>query len=341
MGQALHPVQLVQVVGQHAGGKAALAQRGQYVDVVVDPAQQHRLVEQLRTGAAQACQRGIDAGVELVGVVGMDHEGQRPGQAGQPVHEFVVHAFGQHHRQPAVDAQAAHVGDRGQRRGQLRQLGGGQRQRVAAGQDHLVDRRVGGNGRQRLFPGAAGGVFPGIVEMAAETIAAVDRAAAGGHQQGAPAVLLDHAGGLLRRAVADRVEAEPRNHPHLGIDRQHLPQQRVGRVARTHARGKAARYPQRELRQRLRRHAQVGGFQSQPGQQLGRVTDRLPPMRLPAAGGQGGGGFLWSGGEGCGYHGRPEKQMPAFDGGRSILIRPPRARRFCHLSGVPAWPATA
>ncbi len=341
MGHALHPVQLVQVIGQHAGGEAALAQRGQCIQVVVDPAQQHRLVEQLRAGAAQAGERGIDAGVEFVGVVGMDHEGQRPGQASQPLHQFIVHAFGQHHRQPAVDAQAADVGDRRQRRGQLRQLGGGQRQRVAAGQDHFVDRRVGGNGRQRRFPAAAGGILARIVEMAAETIAAVDRAAAGGHQQGAPAVFLDDPGGLLGRAIADRVEAEPGDHPHLGVDRQHLAQQRVGRVAAAHARGEAARHPQRELRQRLCRHAQVGGVQPEPGQQFGRVADRLPPVRLPAAGRQGGGGFLWSGGEGCGYHGRPEKQMPAFDGGRSILIRPPGVRRFCHLSGVPAWPATA
>src|SRR5690606_32262058 len=53
MGGAGHPVELVQVVGQHAGLEPALPQPGQGVFIVVDPAQQHRLVEQGGAGAAQ------------------------------------------------------------------------------------------------------------------------------------------------------------------------------------------------------------------------------------------------------------------------------------------------
>jgi len=54
-----------------------------------------------------------------------------------------------------VDAQAAQVRDARKRPGQFGELGRGQRQRIAAGQDDFLDRRIGGDERDGLAPAAA------------------------------------------------------------------------------------------------------------------------------------------------------------------------------------------
>ncbi|KAG1454063.1 hypothetical protein G6F57_015592 [Rhizopus arrhizus] len=240
-------------------------------------------------------------------MVGVDHDRQRPRQAAQPGQQFLVHAFGQHDRQAAVDAQAADVRDRAQCVGQFDQLVRGQRQRVAAGQDHLVDVRIGRDGGDCFLPAALGRILRAVVEVAAEAVAAIDRAAAGGDQQGAAAVLLDDPGGLFGRTITHRIEAESGGGAHFLVDWQHLAQQRVGGVARAHAGHEALRHAQRELGHGRRRDAQRGRVQLQPGQQGVRVTQRLAPELLPARGrawrlGPGEGGKLH--GEGaCGYHG--------------------------------------
>jgi hypothetical protein len=72
----------------------------------------------------------------------------------------------------------------------------------------LVDVRVGADQFDRLPPVARSGGFGGVVEVAAEAVAAVDRTTAGGDQQGAATVFADHAIGGLGRTVADRVQAE-------------------------------------------------------------------------------------------------------------------------------------
>src|SRR3546814_2311624 len=71
------------------------------------------------------------------------------------------------------------------------QLGRGQRQRVAAGQDYFVDGGVGRDRRHRFPPAAGRRGFLGVGEVAAETVPAVHRAAAGGHQQRAAPVLVE------------------------------------------------------------------------------------------------------------------------------------------------------
>src|SRR3546814_11083499 len=69
-------------------------------------------------------------------------------------------------------------------------------------------RSVGVDQCHRLAPAGRGGGFLGVGEVAAEAVAAVDRATAGGHQQGTTPVLLEHAVTRPGGAVADRVEAE-------------------------------------------------------------------------------------------------------------------------------------
>ena len=137
-----------------------------------------------------------------------------------------------------------------QRVGEFGQLRRRQRQRIAAGQDDFVDRR-----HRRAIASTAsrqpsrGGGFLGIGEMAAEAVAAMHRAAAGGDQQRAAVVLVQHA--VRRRARRHRRPhraTKPGTDRIFVVQRQHLAQQRIVRIAVAHARDEAARHPQRELR---------------------------------------------------------------------------------------------
>ena len=118
MRRAAHPVQPMQVVGQHARGEKGLGKRGQGFRVVVDAAQQHALIEQHGPGPGQPFHGPGHRPVDFMGMVGVNHhhrfERGFPGQSGKPAHEAVVHPGGQHHGQPGVDAQPLQVGDRRQ-----------------------------------------------------------------------------------------------------------------------------------------------------------------------------------------------------------------------------------
>jgi hypothetical protein len=76
-----HPIEQVQVIGQHADGEQALGQRAEVVEPVIDAGQQHRLVEQGDAGAAQRGERGRHLVVEFLRVVGMDHQARRRRQS--------------------------------------------------------------------------------------------------------------------------------------------------------------------------------------------------------------------------------------------------------------------
>jgi hypothetical protein len=105
---------------------------------------------------------------------------------------------------------------------------------------------------------------------------------------------VDHPGRGPCRAIADRVQAKTRHQPFLVVDRQHLAQQGVIRIAVAHARakargtrsGKAAAAALGDAR-RLRR-------QAERREQLARVADAsrhcLAPVGRARVGGTGRGG---------------------------------------------------
>ena len=127
------------------------------------------------------------------------------------------------------------------------QLGGGQRQRIAAGEDQLADRVVLAQVLQRPSPLAGGGHLLAVGKVAAEAVAAVDGAAAAGDQQRAAVVLVQHALALRATSMSPTASvAKPSTSLEFGQLRQHLQQQRIvsGRLA--HARHEAARNAQGE-----------------------------------------------------------------------------------------------
>ncbi len=114
----------------------------------------------------------------------------------------------------------------------------GKGQRVAAAEDHFVNRIVLAKIIDRIAPRLAGvvGFESGcrggrIIELASETVTAMDAANAGRDHQNAAKIFLQQLGGDPRSGVADGVGNESCGRYCLFDHRQNLQQQRVARVA--------------------------------------------------------------------------------------------------------------
>ena len=138
--------------------------------------------------------------------------------------------------------------DRRQSLDQRGQRGIDERQRIAAAEDHFVDRRR--RPRSRRAPAA----------NRRATAALRRRESGGGSSSGngrhtcrsspsstRPSYLCSSPGCRVGRVVVDRIGHEARHVGQFVGQRQHLPQQRVGRVARPHPGHETARHEQRKL----------------------------------------------------------------------------------------------
>ena len=82
--------------------------------------------------------------------------------------------------------------------------------------------------------------------MAAEAVAAMDRAGAGGDQQGPARILLQQSRHQDRGGIVDRIGCVTRRYSLFGHDRENLPQQGVGGVCRSNAGQISSRHKQRK-----------------------------------------------------------------------------------------------
>ena len=97
-----------------------------------------------------------------------------------------------------------------------------------------------------------------------------------------------------RGRIAHGVDPEARHDPVFVVQRQHLAQQWIGRIAVAHARDEGAGHAQRKLRGGGIRNARGQRIEAEQAEQLPRIAHGVAPERLPARG---------LGGEGvCGYH---------------------------------------
>ena len=96
-------------------------------------------------------------------------------------------------------------------------------------------------------------------------------------------MLVDHAGAVRGLAVTDRVRTEARGGNLLVPGRPNLGEQRVIRVAPTHAARAGAWHAQREARAGTLCH-RLMFFEIQRAQQLARVADRARELGLPGRG---------------------------------------------------------
>ena len=152
-----------------------------------------------------------------------------------------------------------------------------------------------------------------VRKLAPEAVTAVDGAGARGHQQCTAVVLVQQALSGQGLEIAHRVRDVARRFEQFGVQRQHLPQQRIGRVAVAHARQVTAGHSQWKPCRRT-----TGRFDPFPAQakairQLLGVADAVLQGLLP------GGRAQMTEEGGCGYHvrltiGSPPLSVPAAPG---------------------------
>ena len=296
----------MQVIGQHTERMQPLGERDERRSIVVDAAQQHALVEQQRAGVAQPGDGFDGVALELLRVVHMQHHGHAPRQALDPLDEAVVDARGQHDGVAGVQTERSQVRDVRELAPERLQARVAERQRVAAAQDQLLDRRVRGEGGDGVVPTAGFALLVLVRELPTEAITTVHRAGAGGHEQRTATVFVEQTRcpacvGFLQRVAA----ASGRGLKFLG-HRQHLTQQGIGRIAATHTRHEAARHPHREHPRRLARGPDPRLGQAEQRREFYGVGHGCREIGLPrGTRPRGGCGGRLAGEGGCGYHERP------------------------------------
>ena len=167
-----------------------------------------------------------------------------------------------------------------------------EQERVATGENHLMDRRICRDRfERRLDPGLRGATFR-VGKLAAEAVAAVDRAATGRQQKHAASILLYEPRRRQRMLLLQGIGGEACHVRPFSRPWQHLQQQRIVRVTRPHPGDEPPRHEQRKI---------TGGTACTRGErrverqhlaELFRITDGVSQFSLPAAGRAGGGPFL-------------------------------------------------
>jgi hypothetical protein len=112
----------------------------------------------------------------------------------------------------------------------------------------------------------------------------MDGTGSGRDQQRASVVFVQHAVVRSRGQIADRIVREAGHFIPFGGLWQHLQQQRIARVAASHARHETTRNAQRKSRIYSGQKSRCVLRQIEHAQQLARIGDRIPPCVLPGAG---------------------------------------------------------
>ena len=165
-------------------------------------------------------------------------------------------------------------------------------ERVATGENHLMDRRICLDRFERcLDPGLRGATLR-VGKLTAEAVAAVDRAATGRQQKHTAGILLHEPRRRQRTLLLQGIDGEACHMRPFSRPWQHLQQQRIVRVAWPHPGDEPPRHEQRKI---------TGGTPCIRGEcrverqhlaELFRITDGVSQFSLPAAGRAGGGPFL-------------------------------------------------
>lgn len=169
-------VAVVEVVGLHPVLDEGPHQLPEGFGVVVDAGEQHRLADQRDAGVGEAGDGGAGRRGEFAGMIRVYRHPSGDARRRQRGDQRVRHPFRRDHRDAGVEAHDPYVVD--VRKG-LNQLGNSPRrgdQRVAAGDDHLPDLRMGPDIIDSVFKGLRFQVRRLRADhLAAEAESAVDR----------------------------------------------------------------------------------------------------------------------------------------------------------------------
>ncbi len=290
MGRSPHPVQLVKVVGQHAGLEQFFGKADLDSDGIVHAMQEHGLVQEDDALAAQGPQCPDQFRADLSRMVDVQHQTHGQSAVAQYSGKPLVQPLGQHHGQAAMDAQAFQMGNLLQLFDQGSESCIAQAQGIAATENHLADVRMLLQLLQQRLPVAGSSLVIRIGKVAAKTVAAVDGTGARGDEQCASMVLVQQPVALVGSLVGKRVCAETRGILQFGAQGQDLAQQGIVHVPLFHQRGEEAGDAEtegaaRSLHGRLQLIAKF-----QVAQQVFHPIESIGQLPLPAFGFQGCGG---------------------------------------------------
>jgi hypothetical protein len=247
VGRAGDRVALEQVVGLHAAGEQAVEQLLERLDAVVDPFQQHCLRAERQAGVGQPGAGLGGLGREL-GRVGEVQAQPRPVAAHHPG-EGAGDPLRQDDGYLRADAEELDVADAAQPAEQPVELLVAQRERVAAGDEHVADLGVGLDVAQRPLPLAEAEVVVAadLADHAgAGAVAAVGRAEGRGEEQRPVGVAVDEARDRRVAVLGQRVLVLAGRAQVLGARRHVGPAERLGGVVGAHERGVVGRDPDRQ-----------------------------------------------------------------------------------------------
>ncbi len=223
---------MVQVVGLDPGLDHGPHQGLQRLRLVVDPGQQHGLSEHRDAGVHQAGAGGAGGGRQLAGVVGVKGDVDRLARALEGFPERLADRIGIDRRDAGVQADDLHMVDAAQPLHDRAEPARREHQRIAAGEDHLPDLRVGGDvaegNLQRLGRQWLAGHGPD--HLAAEAEAAVDGAGVGRLQEHAVRIAVHDPGDRALGLIADRIGQLAGQDLELGLGGDELARDRIGRV---------------------------------------------------------------------------------------------------------------
>jgi hypothetical protein len=247
--RAADRVALVEVVRPHAHLHETVAERLDRRHVVVDAAQQHRLIVERNAGAQEPIARARRFGRALARMVEVHVHPHRV-VLRQHVAQLVVDALRQRDGHARSDADDLEVRDRAQLREDRLELRRGVVQRVAARHDHVAHLR-----RSRDVVDHAVDLDVGrralVHRPLARAVAAVDRAVVRDHHQHAVGIAVRDPGHRRVALLAERILVADRAEEVLLGERHDLAQDRILRIVRVDEREVVGRDAHPEVAQDL------------------------------------------------------------------------------------------
>jgi len=200
-----NPVELVQVVRNHAKLDQMQRQVALSLDGIVDTSQKHSLVQHSQRRFDEAAQRGravVDEFGRVVGVYDKDHFHAARRKL---IQERLRDAVGEDNRQSRVNPNSPQMRDIGKTADEIAQPLIGQHERVASTEQNLFDRGILAQGIESGLPVGKAAWLLTVRIVPPETVATVDGAGTGRDQQSPTVVLVQEAGGEPEAAIVNRV----------------------------------------------------------------------------------------------------------------------------------------
>ena len=284
MGGAGHAIKLMQVVGHDSQFDEALKQVGQDVGAIIHSVKQNTLAEQRNACINKPGDRSSYRSVNLCRMVHMKHHQYGQPGLGRPSKQIVGYPLWYDDGHAGVEAEPTNVFDLGDSVGQVGKTRVFDDEWVASAEDDFMGGRVVGEMAEGVLEAVDVSRRSGGRVVAAEAESAMDCASVSCYDEGSASVLGEQAGSRCGVGLAERVADESFHNLRFGLDRQHLAQQWIVRIAWADSLEEGPRYQQAERFGARSGFLRDGGRQVQQAAEFARIGDGLGENRLPVIG---------------------------------------------------------